>query len=269
MFIIDSQIHLWTATTAPPHHRQAPYLAADALAAMDAAGVARAINCPAIWDADANDYAVRCATAHPTRLATLGWFPIDTQQDDAFVHAFLDRPGMLGLRFVVMQPEVIRALGDGGLDWLWRIANDRAIPVALILPKPILPAVGPLADRFPRIRFMLDHLNVGPFEKLPGAMDHIDTLVALAAHPNIAMKASATPSMSNEAYPFRDVSPHLERIFRAYGAQRMFWGTDMTRMQITLPECIAMFTDHLPWLRGGDLDAVMGLAVRDWVGWPM
>jgi hypothetical protein len=28
-----------------------------------------------------------------------------------------------------------------------------------------------------------------------------------------------------------------------------------------------MFTEELPWLKGRDLDLVMGQAVCDWLGW--
>ena len=58
MLIIDAQIHLWAGPSAPAHHWRAPYSVDTALRDMDEAGVDRAVNCPAIWDADANDYAV-------------------------------------------------------------------------------------------------------------------------------------------------------------------------------------------------------------------
>ncbi|MDB5553169.1 MAG: amidohydrolase 2 [Rhizobium sp.] len=269
MLIVDSQIHLWANPGGPPHHRQEPYTVNLALADMDSAGVARAINCPAIWDAQANGYSVEAARQHPNRFATLGWFPLGVPRTKEEIAQFLDRPGMLGLRFVVMRPEDVAALQAGELDWLWQAAHDLARPVALIVPKPVLPELGKLADRFPQISFLLDHLNIGPMEKLPAAMDHLETLLALAAHPNIAIKASATPSMSNEPYPFGDVSPYLEQIFVAYGPERMFWGTDFTRMRIELSACVEMFTEHLPWLKGDDLESVMGRAICHWLDWPI
>src|SRR6202007_1478806 len=113
------------------HHRQAPYRIEDALIDMDAAGVTRAVNCPAIWDAGANDYAVEAATAHPDRFATLGWFALESRRAPEFVGALLDRPSMLGLRFVVMKPAHVEAMGAGELDWVWDVANERQRPVAL------------------------------------------------------------------------------------------------------------------------------------------
>ena len=267
MFIVDSQIHLWTGLGAPPHHRQIPYTIAEALRDMQDAGVARAVNCPAIWDPEANDYAVEAARQYPDRFATTGWFPLDTPQPPVFVERFLSRPGMLGLRFVLMQPQIVDALKKRRLDWVWRVANDLSRPVALILPKPLLPLVDDLATRFPQINFLIDHLNIGPHDTLPAATNHLDALCALAQRPNIGIKASASASMSNEAYPFRDVSPVLERVFQAFGPDRMFWGTDFTRMTISLRQCVEVFTQHLEWLQGEDLEKVMGLAVCKWLNW--
>ena len=38
----------------------------------------------------------------------------------------------------------------------------------------------------------------------------------------------------------------------------MFWGTDITRMHCTWRQCVTLFTEELPWLKGRDLDLVMG-----------
>jgi predicted TIM-barrel fold metal-dependent hydrolase len=51
---------------------------------------------------------------------------------------------------------------------------------------------------------------------------------ALAKHPNVSVKVSASPGLSREPYPFRDVAVHIKRVFDAYGPQRSYWGTDLT-----------------------------------------
>ena len=56
-------------------------------------------------------------------------------------------------------------------------------------------------------------------------------------------------------------------IFDAFGPQRCFWGTDVTRMPCTYRQCVTMFTEELPWLKGNDLELVMGRAVCEWLGW--
>ena len=50
MMIVDAQIHLWAKGKPSAHHRQTPHLKEEALAAMDAAGVDRAVIHPVMWD---------------------------------------------------------------------------------------------------------------------------------------------------------------------------------------------------------------------------
>lgn len=58
-------------------------------------------------------------------------------------------------------------------------------------------------------------------------------------------------------------------IVDALGPRRTFWGTDLTRMACTYRECVDLFTEHLPWLAGADLEWVMGRGVCEWLGWPL
>lgn len=267
MQIIDAQVHLWAGNVAPPHHWRAPYTIESALCDMDEAGITRAVNCPAIWDAGAMDYAIEAARLHPQRFATLGWFPLDASADESVIEHWLAQPGMLGLRFVMASPEFGERLGTGELDWLWAAANRLEIPVGLFVLPQYLPLIGAIAARFPRMRLLIDHLSINPFVKLPEAAAHLDTLLALARHSNVALKATAVPSMSTDSYPFASTHNVLRQTFDAFGADRMFWGSDITRLRCTWRECVTLFTEELPWLKGRDLDLVMGGAIADWIGW--
>ncbi|WP_425840076.1 amidohydrolase family protein [Streptomyces fractus] len=267
MEIIDAQIHLWQGNGAPPHHRQAPFLIEDALAQMDEAGVTGAVNCPAIWDPEANDYAVQATTRYPDRFATLGWFPLEGPADPAAVDRLLARPGTLGMRFMLAAPGLIDRLAGDELDWLWARADLREAPVALMVLPEQVPLLGGIATRFPKMRILVDHLAVLPFLTLPQAADHLDDLLALSKHTNIAVKASGVPSMANDPYPFPSTHEVLHRTVDAFGPGRVMWGTDITRMSCDWRACVTHFTEHLPWLTGSDLELVMGQAVRNWIGW--
>jgi hypothetical protein len=56
---------------------------------------------------------------------------------------------------------------------------------------------------------------------------------------------------------------------RGFGPERSFWGTDITRMPCSWTECVTMFTEEMPWLKGRDLEMVMGRAVCDFLGWKL
>jgi len=59
----------------------------------------------------------------------------------------------------------------------------------------------------------------------------------------------------------------IRQIYDAFGPQRCFWGTDITRMPCPYRQCVTMFTEELPWLQGRDKELVMGEAICDWLGW--
>src|SRR5487761_2117960 len=65
----------------------------------------------------------------------------------------------------------------------------------------------------------------------------------------------------------RTIHDPLHRMFDAFGPDRFFWGTDITRMPCSYRQCVTLFTEELPFLAGRDLERVMGEGMRDWIDW--
>jgi len=127
-----------------------------------------------------------------------------------------------------------------------------------------------VAERHPGLRLTIDHLGGrGGLTTLKDheAMTHMPQLVALAKYPNVAVKATGAPGYSAEAYPYPIMQSYLRRIFDAFGPQRMFWGTDISKMPCSWRQCATMFTEELPWLSAADKPLVMGDALCTWWGW--
>jgi predicted TIM-barrel fold metal-dependent hydrolase len=268
MTIVDAQVHIW-ANHVPtnPNHRQVPtFSAEDLLKEMDAAGVEAAVIHPPGWDPDSNALAIEAARRHPARLAILGNFPLDRPESRALIDGWKDRPGMLGLRFTFLQPHQKTWPTDGTLDWLWPAAERAGIPVALLAGS-FLPLVEQVAARHPGLRLIVDHFGRPSGTKDDAAWASLPELLALAKHPNVAVKATGAPSYSSEPYPYRNIHGHLRRVYDAFGPERMFWGTDITRMPCSWRQCVTMFTEELPWLAGRDRERVMGGGLCAWLGW--
>ncbi len=157
---------------------------------------------------------------------------------------------------------------DGSLDWLWPAAERAGVPVALAAAL-FLPTVGEIAERHPGLKLIVDHMAVPPGSSGESAYRLQPELLALAKYPNVAVKATGQPGYAEDAYPFRSFHEHLHRVFDAFGADRTFWGTDITRMPCSWRQCVTVFTEELPWLKGRDLELVMGEALCNWVGWPL
>jgi predicted TIM-barrel fold metal-dependent hydrolase len=92
-------------------------------------------------------------------------------------------------------------------------------------------------------------------------------MLALAKHPNVAIKATGAPSYSTAPYPYRNIHDHLRRIYDSFGPQRMFWGTDITRMPCSWRQCVSAFVETQTWLSDADRGLVMGQGITDWLGW--
>ena len=270
MPIVDAQVHIWSGgKPANLRHRQVPAFTRDELLnEMWEAGVdAAIIHPPTSWDPNANALAIEAAYLHPDRFAILGNFPVETQENRALIDGWTKQPGMLGLRFTFLQPHQQTWPTDGTIDWLWPAAERAGLPVALLAAN-FLSKVGEVAERHPALKLIIDHLGRrSPAETGEAAWDNLPQMLALAKHPNIAIKATGAPSYSAGPYPVRDIHDKLKRIFDAFGPTRMFWGTDLTRMPCSYRQCVTMFTEELPWLSGGAQELVMGRAVRDWLGW--
>lgn len=275
MQIVDAQLHVWAANSTqrpwPPGRekeaqRPYPVSAESLLWQMDLAGVARAVLVPPSWEGDRNDLALDAAQHYPDRFAVMGRFPLQDGPDLQRVAQWKSQTGMLGMRFTFHNEHNRHLLVNGTADWLWAAAERHAIPVMILAPG-ILPLVGRVAQRHPGLKIVLDHAGLAVHAKAPQVLGDLPAVLALAKHPNVAVKASGLPALSTQTYPFRDVQAIAQQLFDAFGPQRTFWGTDLTRMSCTYRECIDMFTQSMVWLRGDDLSWVMGRGLCQWLAW--
>ena len=271
MQIVDAQIHLWqTGLPSNLAHRQVTaFTAEEAIGLMDQGGVDAAVIHPPSWDPGSTELAMAAVRNYPGRFAVMGSLPLDQPGSRAMIASWKNQPGMLGLRYTFLGDPARQWLHDGKLDWLWAAAEDAGVPVA-VLATDSLGVFGRIAQRHPGLRLTIDHLGGkggNTTAKDGAAMTHMPDLLALAKFPNVAVKATGAPGYSSEAFPFPAMHLYLRQIYDAFGPNRMFWGTDITKMPCSWRQCVAMFTEELPWLGGRDKELVMGSAVCAWWGW--
>jgi len=127
-----------------------------------------------------------------------------------------------------------------------------------------------IAERHSQLTLIVDHMGVNvDLVKAGKLADAIEQTASLAKYPNVSVKLSAAPNYSTETYPFRDFTPHIRRLFDAYGPQRCCWGTDITNgfAKATYKQRITHFTEELPFLSEQDKDWIMGRAILARLGW--
>jgi predicted TIM-barrel fold metal-dependent hydrolase len=173
---------------------------------------------------------------------------------------------MQGFRFTFNRPHQQSWWSDGSQDWFWSACEQEGIPIGL-LAGGHMAELEKIAGRHPGLKLHIDHHGRAGRETDDAAFSDIDQMLALAQYPNVAVKLSGAPSYSSQPYPFRSIHKYIRQIFDAFGPQRCFWGTDITRMPCSYRQCVTMFTEELPWLQGRDKDLVMGEAICEWIGW--
>ncbi len=270
MKIIDAQVHIWSQTVIPPgggHRQVSAYTAEELLAEMAEAGVdAASIHPPMSWDPDANAVAIAAAKKYPDRFAIMGQFPLENPDNVRLIPDWKKQPGMKGLRWAVLYGEQPQAIKDGKYDWVWPAAEKAGVPVSLQAGV-FLKKFRWIAETHPGLMLIIDHCGRDPFLRDDAAFENLEQLLALAELPNVAVKATGAPAYSTQPYPFRNIHEPLHRIFDAFGPKRYFWGTDFTRLECSYRQCVTFFTEELPWLKGSDLEYVMGRGLTEWIGW--
>jgi len=275
MPIVDAQVHIWAANSPErpwparhQPHKPEPITKDDLLREMTAAGVDRAVLVPPSWEGERNDIVLAAAQAHPDRFAVMGRLDPEALASRGLIATWREQPGMLGLRFTFHRPLLRPLLAEGRVEWLWPQAEKAGVPIMILAQHSDLYLLDRVAERYPALRLVIDHLGLtkGKDEE---AFREFDQLLTLARRPNVAVKASCLPLYTTDAYPYRWLHPYLRRVYDTFGARRMFWGTDFSRLPCSYRQAVTMFTEEIPWLTLEDKEWIMGRGLCEWLGWKL
>ncbi len=275
MPVFDSQVHAyernhpgrpWVGTLQGPAEVTGDQMAA----AMDAVGVDGAVLVSpfSMYRYDAS-YALTVYAAHPSRFRLVK--PVDPT-DPAVADTIADwaaTKGTVGIR-IMLRDELSTDPADPGLNRVLTAAARHSLPVNLLCWGRLEQAAQ-LAARNPNTQLVIDHLGLQqPFEPPAPAQPfaELPKVLALAAHPNIAIKISGACTLSHEPFPYKDIWDPLGHIFDAFGLDRCLWGTDWTRAVglLTYKEGVESFrvTDRLS---DSDRARLMGETLARVYGW--
>jgi L-fuconolactonase len=274
MEINDSQVHVWPADRSDrPLGRRGldrePYGYEELIAGMDQAGVDRAILVPPSFDADRNDYVIEAVKKHPDRFAIMGRVSLQGGGGKGLFKGWKTQPGMLGVRLTFHRDDDRPWLTDGTADWFWGEAEANDIPVMVHAPER-LTVIGDIAARHPGLKIIVDHMGFARETMDEAAGPGAERMIALARHPNVFVKVSAMPCFSTQPYPFANLRAPLREVIEAFGPQRSFWGSDITRVPSTCSyrQVVTHFTEELDFLSASDLEWVMGRSLAACLRWP-
>ena len=233
---IDSQVHAYERNSPErpwQGHLEGPdeVTGDDMVAAMDAVSVdgALLVSPYSMYRYDPS-YALEVYAKHPGKFGLIRPFNAesDTIADD--VAEWTSTPGVVGVRIMLTYGDY----NDGthpGLNAIVAAAGDAGVPVN-IMSTDRLHVVAELARRNPNTQLVIDHVGLAQPHQPPVPLEpfaDLASVVAMAAHDNVAIKISGSCTMSHQPFPYADIWEPLGEIFRAFGFERCLWGTDWTR----------------------------------------
>ena len=274
--VVDAQVHVWLpegpdrpwppggAERALAMHRHEPVTGTALLAEMAEAGVDRAVLVPPFFEGHRNDYAVACATAAPEAFRVMARVDLRTG-DPGPVRELLQNPVVAGVRLVFLPADAGR-VDDPAAEWFWLFAEAEDVPV-MLLASGQLDALAELARTRPGLRLAVDHLGLTGQHADAAVAPEIADLVALAGLDNVSVKATAVPCYSTEPYPYPALHPFLRQLYDAFGPERLFWGSDLSRLRGSYPDLVRLFREELAFLSAADVEAIMGRSILAWLDW--
>lgn len=239
--------------------QERPSTVESLIAAMDAAGVAKAavVHSSTTYGFD-NSYVVDGCNSYADRLVAVGSVDMLADDVEVVVRGWAGK-GLAGLR--IFTGGSTKDFDPSELDnprsfRAWEILAELGLPMCIQTGPVGLPQIRMLAQRFPSVNIILDHLgrpdvlDGPPYRRAAG-------LFELADLPNVYMKL--TPRI------FGDVKKELAtaesffpRVLDAFGAQRLAWGSNFPTSPGTLAEILADAQAGLACLSDADRAWIFG-----------
>lgn len=266
---IDAHQHFWRYSAADyawidgalaPLQRD--FLPGDALAEMSAAGFHASLAVQATHTAAETDWLLGLADANPFIAGVIGW--VNLQADLDCLRGQLRRvaahPKLVGIRHIVqdeaddrflLRPEFCRGIG--------LLEEFDLVYDVLVYPRH-LPVAAEFVERFPRQRFVLDHLAKPDIRG--GEIDSwARDLGRIARAPHVWAKLSGlvTEARWNDWTPDQ-IAPYLDVAFECFGPDRLIIGSDWPVCTVAAGygRTMALVTDYLANRPVDERDAVTG-----------
>jgi L-fucono-1,5-lactonase len=252
--LIDAHQHFWRY--APTTHGwidermgvlKRDFAPSDLWPLLEAQGFSRSIAVQASQTLDETRFLLDLATRHDFVAGVVGWVDLRSPAVEAQLQEFTGHPKLKGVRHVAQdEPDDRFLVRDDVLNGISALESFGLTYDLLVYPRQLEAAIE-LVRRFPRQRFVLDHLAKP--EILKGTLSPWRELLRdLAGSPNVSCKLSGlvTEASWTEWKP-EDLWPYLDVAFECFRAERLMIGSDW-------PVCTL----------AGDYGRVMG-AVREYL----
>jgi L-fuconolactonase len=202
---------------------------------------------------------LKLAETNPFILGVVGWVDLCSPELRADLESFKGKSKLVGARHIVqaepddflLQPNFLR-----GISLLEEF--DLAYDI-LIYPRHLRVAAE-FVGRFPRQRFVLDHLAKPPIKS--GAVDSwARGIRELASFQNVYAKVSGLVTEADwQAWKPADIRPYLDVAFECFGPSRLMIGSDwpVCTVATSYEQTMNLVKDYLSKYAPAEREAVLG-----------
>jgi len=97
----------------------------------------------------------------------------------------------------------------------------------------------------------------------------LEQLAPLADRPNVAVKIGPLPCYTAQDPPYPRLQLALARVLGWFGAARVFWCSDLSRLPGSYGDLVGFYRRELTFLSPADRELLLGRALVGWLGWPV
>ncbi len=259
--IVDAHVHVWKHDPRYPWAPNAKAPDNDATAEtllqlMAQAGVQRTVIIQVIhykWD---NRYLADVLKAYPQKFRGVARVNPEDPAAPDHLSRLTEESGFHGVR--------LSPAGDASGDWirgplmppLWRRCRELKVPMTILAPVTRMPDVARLADQYPDLTLVIDHMADSPLQE----PDQLQKLLVLRRYPKLYVKISHSWSLSSQPYPYPDSQQQIKRLHETFGPKRLIAGSDWPLVEkfCTYQQAIDLARTRMPFLNAEDRSWICG-----------
>jgi len=202
------------------------FLPADLKPEMECGGFQGCVAVQARQTLEETRWLLELAEHAPFILGVVGWVDLRSPRLQFELESLAVNPKLVGVRHIVQSEPDERFLLQP--DFLRGIAMLEEFDLAydILIYTRHLPVAAEFVTKFPRQRFVLDHLAKPPIKS--GAIDvWARGIQGLAAFSNVYCKVSGLVTEADwQAWKPEDIRPYLDLVFECFGPSRLMTGSD-------------------------------------------
>lgn len=184
-----------------------------------------------------NSYLLDMAAEYPNRIIPIVILDATAEETPAELRRMAKENGIAGVRFMGVPNEA------GDFPFLteaaygsWELANELGLTITLMPisrkdPVRAIKRVGELADRYPNVGIVMDHIAFPRYAESPSTFGFRPDQLELATHKNIYYKYTTflIEMLLEDKAPLADFMAYA---VNAFGADHMIWGSDIGNSEV-------------------------------------